>query len=119
MKVVHYTKEKDNLITPSFSYTDECFYVPEQQIVLFKHSAVIWYPPEYNVSNSPELLEEAKQVTKGKPQKKIYLKFSGINEFDYDDSKLKSIIEGKEDERKKGIEELIKHIEQAKHDRKR
>ena len=116
VKIISYTKEKEDLITPFFSYARECFYFTDQNIVLYKHSPVVWGHADYKASSNPELLEEARQVGGNNLPKKYRVTFSKIKTFDYDDSKLQAMLEKKEGDEKilrQGIEALIKHAEKV------
>jgi hypothetical protein len=110
MKVIYYKKERDDLITPTFGYTDYCFYIPDKSIVLLKHTPIMWYQPDYKADNNPKLLEEANHVAQRDVQRKLFTSFSPPKIFDYDDSRLNTILKGPEDVLSKGIEELLRQI---------
>lgn len=110
MKVIYYKKERDDLITPTFGYTDYCFYVPDKSIVLLKHTPIMWDKPHYKADKDPKLLEEANHVVQREVQRKLFMSFSPPKIFDYDDSRLNAILEGPEDVLGKGIEELLKKV---------
>ena len=114
MEIISYTKENEDRITQFFNYAEECFYLPDQNIVLCKHSPIVWGHANYKTLSSSEVLEEARQTSANNLPKKRGLKFSKIKAFDYDYSKLLEIIEKKEGDEKilsQGIEALIKHAE--------
>jgi hypothetical protein len=110
MKIIYYKKERDDLITPTFGYTDHCFYVPEKDIILYKRNQIMGGKPEYKSTNKPELLAEAKQIEQMGMPRKLFTRFSRQKRFEYDDSKLDDIIKGSEDALKKGIEDLIRRL---------
>jgi len=110
MKVIYYKKERDDLITPTFGYTDYCFYIPDKSIVLLKHTPIMWYQPDYKADKDSKLLEEARQVAHRIVPNKLFTRFSHLKIFDYDDSRLNAILEGSEDVLGKGIEELLRQV---------
>lgn len=124
MEVISYRKEKENFITPTFGYNDECFYIVDKGMILYKHSPVMAWSqkPEYVASKSLELLEEARQILGNNLSKKYGLNFSQIKAFYYNDSELQAMLEKKESGEKilrRGIEALIKHAEKVSHGKRK
>jgi hypothetical protein len=110
MKIIYYERERESFITPTFSFDEHCFYLPEKNVLLYRHNRSALDPLSYASTTDVKRLDEAKQVVENKLRRKGEMKFSGIKRFNYDSPGLQVILQGASDEPelRKGIEELIK-----------
>jgi len=117
MRVIYYrrnTYEGYNVFEGAFS---ECFYVPEEKIVLVKERIGSFGTPYYTITNRKEILEEAEAIAKGKAPFVKNVNFYDVEEFDYDSLKLRRLIQAtkKKNQLEKmvisGFKDLLKQIE--------
>jgi len=113
VRVIHYRKEKDSKINYYSNYSRDVFYIPKVELILYKHKPVLWGGIEYKLAINPDLLDEAVQLMHGRKQSADGdISFSSVKRFKYDDSRLRSIINSKDEASlQQGIEELLKKVE--------
>lgn len=97
------------------SYAD-CFYIPDENVVLYRQRIGTFGGKDYSLTDKREILDEARAIEKNEPLGKANIAFSNVKEFEYDDSKIKELIsnaESKSELEKKvqsGIEDLLGEV---------
>jgi len=117
MKVIYFKKNaRSPFHIHAGSYYD-CFYISDENIVLYKEQQGSFGSENYSFSNRAEILiEEAKIIAEGKTPSLGGVSFSDIKEFEYDSLKLRDLIQNTklkvelEIKVKSGIEDILKQI---------
>ena len=114
MKVIYYHRHvKSGFHIHAYSSAD-IFYIPDENLILFREQHGSFGGRDYSFTDSPELLDEANSVVQGSRVEGGEI--SAITEFEYDETKIKQLVrEAKlkselETKVRSGIEELLKNI---------
>lgn len=118
MKVIYFKKNaKSPLHVHAGSYAI-CFYIPDENIVLYREQQGSFGSENYSFSSGAEILiQEAKIIAEGKTPSIAGVIFSDIKELEYDSFKLRDLIQNTklkvelEIKVKSGIEEILKQFE--------
>lgn len=94
-----------------------CFYVPDENIVLYKEQHGTFGGEDYSLTDRAKSLEEAKSIASGRTPNVNGVTFSNIKKFEYESSKLLELIKNArlkaelQTKVESGIEDLLKQIE--------
>jgi hypothetical protein len=117
MQVIYFEKEHFSHIYYFQRYSEHCFYIPDKQLILYKKKPMLWDKPTYALTQSVDLLEEARKASQGRPPRIRGVVFSRAKKFDYDAPKLQAIIENAKSNEaisnetiSSGIEALLKKV---------
>ena len=114
MKVVYFERETKSFIHIHAGEYASCFYVPDENIVLYREQHGTFGGKDYSLTDRAEILEEARAIAGNRTPKGEGVTFFGIREFDYDNSRLRALIQDArlkaelEPKVKSGIEDLLK-----------
>ncbi len=106
MKVVYFKRNARSPINIHAGYYADCFYVPDENLVLYKEQYGSFGGQDYSLTKKDRILKEARSLAKGKIPKAENVSFSDIKEFEYDSSKLLELIQNT---RLKSVLELIQN----------
>jgi hypothetical protein len=115
MKVFYYHRFARSGFHLHASSAAHIFYIPEENLILFKEQRGTFGGVEYSFTQRKELLEEARSVMQGSKVEGIEI--SNPKEFEYDSKKIERLIQdarSKSELEKKvrsGIEELLEKVE--------
>jgi hypothetical protein len=111
MRVIYYHRyARSGFHIHAYSSAD-IFYVPDENLILFREQHGSFGGRDYSFTDRPELLDEATTVMQGSKVEGIEI--SDVREFEYDKTKIKELIrEVKlkaelETKVRSGIEELL------------
>ena len=103
MKIIYFERAQrrklENIISAAFRGDDSsfarCLYIPEEDVLLANVSVGVYgYSHHMGIVTQPDRLEEAKMISQGTtPYGGKYVEFRAIKEFEYDDSKLRELIQ--------------------------
>lgn len=115
MKVIYYHRlKKSGFHIHAFSSTD-IFYIPEEEIILYREKQGSFGNQSYSLSKREELLDEARRLMNGDKIEEVEV--SNLKEFECEDEKIKQLIEDArlkfelEKRVRLGIEELLERID--------
>ena len=117
MRVVHYQREQSTIHVHA-RLRASYFFIPDRQVVLFAEKQGNFSGTSYSISEREDILREAQALSEGKVPEINNVEYSNIKAFDYDDTRLRSLIEqakqGKDLEEKviAGIKDLMKEVKE-------
>lgn len=107
MDVIYYHRiARSDFHIHAYSAAD-MLYVPDEDTVIVKEQLGTFGGKQYTLTESKEILNEAKSIRKGKIPDKNAITFSNIKRFDYDGNTIKKLI--KDIKLKKKLEENVKN----------
>jgi hypothetical protein len=116
MKVVYYRRyAKSGFHIHAYS-SEDIFYFPDENLILFREQLGSFGGKDYSFTERQELLDEAKSVMQGSGTGIEGVEISNVNEFEYDEEKIKQLIQDAKSKSefetrvRSGIEELLNQI---------
>ena len=120
MKVIYFKRKAKSPIHIHAGSYASIFYIPDEEIILFKEQLGTFGKNEYSLTDKAEILEEAKVIAEGRIPDVQAVSFSDIKEFEYESSRLRELIQNArlktdlETKVKSGIEDLLKQVNKRK-----
>lgn len=116
MKIIYYHRyAKSGFHIHAFSSAN-MFFIPDENVILVKEQIGTFGGQVYSISENPEILKEAHEISKGKIPKVENVTIADIEEFEFNDQKLNELIQNAklksevEIKVEKGIEMLLEKV---------
>lgn len=116
MKVIYFERGARSPIHIHEGSYASCFYVPDENIVLYREQHGRFGGKDYLLTNRKEILEKARAIDENRTLNVDGVTFSNIKKFEYESSKLLELIKYAklkaklQTKVKAGIEDLLKYV---------